>query len=372
MVTARRSHGFGIVGCGVIAPTHASAIATLPGAHLVAVTDIVPEKAKAFAEERGVAWEADLDALLARRDIDVVSVCVPSGLHADIGARAARAGKHLVVEKPIDVTVAAADRLLHAAESAGVLLTVISQHRFDAGPRRLRELVDQGRLGRLILGDAIIKWYRSQGYYESGDWRGTWALDGGGALMNQGVHYVDLLCWILGPVQEVTALCATQAHTIEVEDVALALLRFRSGAVGLLQATTAAYPGFPERLEISGTGGSAVVEAGELKAAELVDEKGDVGAYGGRPGTSVPAGATAAADPAAVADAAHQAQLADFIAALAGDGRPLVTGEQARANVGVIQAVYESARSGRPVVPGRPRRSRQGATADRPGRAEIH
>ena len=211
---------------------------------------------------------------------------------------------------------------------------------------------------------AIIKWYRSQGYYESGDWRGTWALDGGGALMNQGVHYVDLLWWIMGPVQEVTALCVTQAHTIEVEDVALALLRFRSGAVGLLQATTAAYPGFPERLEISGTDGSVVVEAGELRVAELVDEKGDVGAYGGRPGTSAPAGATAAADPAALADAAHQAQLADFLTALDGDGRPLVTGEQARANVAVIRAVYDSARSGRPVVPARPQQSRNGAAAD--------
>ena len=247
--------------------------------------------------------------------------------------------------------MAAADRLLDAAESAGVLLTVISQHRFDAGPRRLRELVDQGRLGRLILGEAAIKWYRSQGYYESGEWRGTWALDGGGALMNQGVHYVDLLCWILGPVQEVTALCVTQAHTIEVEDVAMALLRFRSGAVGLLQATTAAYPGFPERLEISGTGGSVVIEAGELRMVELVDEKGDVGAHGGRPGSSGQASATAAADPAAVADAAHQAQLADFLAALDGDAAPLVTGEQARANVAVIRAVYDSARSGRPVVP---------------------
>jgi UDP-N-acetyl-2-amino-2-deoxyglucuronate dehydrogenase len=368
MVAAQGSHGFGIVGCGVIAPTHANAIAGLHGAHLVAVTDIVPEKAKAFAEERGVAWEADLDALLARRDIDVVSVCVPSGLHADIGVRAARAGKHLVVEKPIDVTVAAADRLLDAAESAGVLLTVISQHRFDTGPRRLRELVDEGRLGRLILGDAIIKWYRSQGYYESGDWRATWALDGGGALMNQGVHYVDLLAWIMGPVQEVTALCATQAHAIEVEDVALALLRFRSGAVGLLQATTAAYPGFPERLEISGTGGSVVIEAGELRVAELVDEKGEVGAYGGSPGPSASAGATAAADPAAVADAAHQTQLADFLTALDGDGRPLVTGEEARANVAVIRAVYDSARSGRPVVPAQPQRSRAGA-ADGAGRA---
>jgi predicted dehydrogenase len=156
----------------------------------------------------------------------------------------------------------------------------------------------------------------------------------------------------------------TQARTIEVEDVALALLRFRSGAVGLLQATTAAYPGFPERLEISGTGGSVIVEAGQLRVAELVDEKGDVGAYGSGPGTSAPTGVTAAADPAAVADAAHRAQLADFLTALDGGGRPLVTGEQARANVAVIRAVYDSARSGRPVVPAPPQRSRNGAAAE--------
>jgi UDP-N-acetyl-2-amino-2-deoxyglucuronate dehydrogenase len=351
MVATPHRYGWGIVGCGVIAPTHANAIAMLPNAHLVSVTDIVPGKAKAFAEDREVAWDADLDALLARPDIDVVSVCVPSGLHADIGVRAARAGKHLVVEKPIDVTVAAADRLLDAAASAGVLLTVISQHRFDPGLRRLRELVDQGRLGRLVLGDAITKWYRSQGYYDSGDWRGTWALDGGGALMNQGVHYLDLLCWIMGPVDQVTALCATQAHAIEVEDVALAQLRFRSGAVGLLQATTAAYPGFPERLEISGTGGSVIVEAGTIRSVELVDEKGDVGAYGGKASPVPSAAATAAADPKAVGDDAHRAQLADFLAALDSGGQPLVTGDEARMDVAVIRAVYDSARSGRPVTP---------------------
>jgi predicted dehydrogenase len=226
MVTGQQRYGFGIIGCGVIAPTHAAAVVALPNAHLVAVTDAVPGKGRSFAAERGVAWEADSGALLARPDIDVVSVCVPSGRHADIGVEVARAGKHLVMEKPLEITLEAADRLLDATASAGVLLTVISQHRFDPGPRRLRELVDQGRLGRLILGDAVIKWYRSQSYYDSGDWRGTWAVDGGGALMNQGVHYLDLLCWIMGEVEEVTALCATQAHTIEVEDVALALLRF--------------------------------------------------------------------------------------------------------------------------------------------------
>jgi predicted dehydrogenase len=358
-----REYGWGIVGCGVIAPTHARAVAALPNAHLVAVTDVDQGKAKALADSRGAAWDASLGALLARPDIDVVSVCVPSGLHAEVGVQAAKAGKHLVIEKPIDVTVAAADRLLGAAAESGVELTVISQHRFDAGVRRLRELIQAGRLGRLTLGEAAVKWYRSQDYYDSGDWRGTWALDGGGALMNQGIHYLDLLCWIMGPVAEVTALCATQAHEVEVEDVALALLRFQSGAVGLMQAATAVYPGFPERLEISGTGGTVVVEGGAIRSAELTDERGEVGAYGAAASTAapvveapvveaaVPLTTTAAADPAAVADEAHRAQLADFLAALDQGGAPLVTGEQARADLAVIRAVYDSARLGRPVTP---------------------
>jgi UDP-N-acetyl-2-amino-2-deoxyglucuronate dehydrogenase len=356
-VATAREYGWGIVGCGVIGPTHARAVAGLPNAHLVAVTDLDQGKAKALAGSSGAAWEADLGALLARPDIDVVSVCVPSGLHAEVAVQAAQAGKHLVIEKPIDVTVAAADRLLGAAAAAGVGLTVISQHRFDAGVRRLRELTESGRLGRLTLGEAAVKWYRSQGYYDSGDWRGTWALDGGGALMNQGVHYLDLLCWIMGPVAEVTALCATQAHEIEVEDVALALLRFTSGAVGLVQAATAVYPGFPERLEVSGTGGSVVVEGGALRSSELVDERGEVGAYGvaatptNPDNQDAPADHTAASDPAALADEAHRAQLADFLAALDQGGQPLVTGEQARADLAVIRAVYDSARLGRPVTP---------------------
>ncbi len=366
MTQRRREYGWGIVGCGVIAPAHARAVAALPGARLVAVTDIDHGRAAALAAESGAAAEPDLDALLARPDIDVVSVCVPSGLHAEIGIRAARAGKHLVIEKPADVTTAAADRLLGQARQAGVALTVISQHRFDPGVRRLRELVDQGRLGRLTLGEASVRWYRSQAYYDSAGWRGTWELDGGGALMNQGVHYLDLLCWIMGPVAEVTALCATQAHEIEVEDTALALLRFRSGAVGLLQATTAAYPGFPERLEICGTGGSATIEAGVLRAAELVAERGETGPYGararpragqegaGQEGAGqegAARAASAAADPAALGESAHRAQLADFLEAVTAGREPLVTGEQARADLAVIEAVYESARLGRPVTP---------------------
>ena len=242
---------------------HAAAIATLPGARLVAVTDVAAGAAAAFAAARGCAAEPGLDALLARPDVDVVCVCVPSGLHAEVGVRAARAGKHLVVEKPIDVTLAAADRLIEAARAAGVALTVISQHRFDPGLIELKRLLDDGALGRLVLAEASTKWYRTQAYYDSAAWRGTWAMDGG-SLMNQGIHYVDLLRWCMGPVTEVTAVCATQAHQVEVEDTALAIVRFGSGAVGTILSSTAAYPGFPQRLEITGTDGTVIVEDGRI------------------------------------------------------------------------------------------------------------
>ena len=238
------TRGFGIVGAGVIAAMHADAIATLPGARLVAVTDVAAGAATAFAAARGGAAEPDLDALLARDDVDVVCVCVPSGLHAEVGVRAAKAGKHLVVEKPIDVTLEAADRLIEAARTAGVALTVISQHRFDPGLIELKRLIGEGALGRLVLGEASTKWYRTQAYYDSAGWRGSWAMDGG-SLMNQGVHYVDLLRWCMGPVTEVTAVCTTQAHQIEAEDTALAIVRFGSGAVGTILSSTAALPRLP-------------------------------------------------------------------------------------------------------------------------------
>jgi predicted dehydrogenase len=184
----------------------------------------------------------------------VVCVCVPSGLHAEVGVRAAKAGKHLVVEKPLDVALEAADRLIAAAREAGVALTVMSQHRFDPGLVELKRLIDSGALGTPLIGEASTKWYRTQAYYDSARWRGTWAMDGG-ALLNQGVHYADLLLWCMGPATEVTAVCATQAHQIEVEDTALAIVRFASGAVGTLSATTAAYPGFAQRLEVTGADG---------------------------------------------------------------------------------------------------------------------
>jgi predicted dehydrogenase len=337
--------GFGIVGSGTIAAMHADAIAALPGARLAAVTDIDAGPAAAFAAARGGTAEPDLDALLARTDVDVVCVCVPSGLHAEVGVRAAQAGKHLVVEKPIDVTLAAADRLIEAARTAGVGLTVISQHRFDPGLIETRRLLGERALGSLVLGEASTKWYRGQDYYDSASWRGTWAMDGG-SLMNQGIHYVDLLRWCMGPVAEVTAVCTTQAHRIEAEDTALAILRFTSGAVGTVMSSTAAFPGFPQRLEITGTDGTVIIEDGQIVRRAFGDDtqRDHDQRDHDRPGAS--------ADPAALDVSGHTAQLGDLLAAI-GEGRePAVGGQAGRDALEIVCAVYESSRSGRTVTLG--------------------
>jgi UDP-N-acetyl-2-amino-2-deoxyglucuronate dehydrogenase len=350
------TRGFGIVGAGVIAAIHADAIAMLgntglPDARLVAVTDVAADAAAAFAAARGCAAEPDLGALLARPDVEVVCVCVPSGLHAAIGVQAAKAGKHLVVEKPIDVSLEAADRLIDAARAAGVALTVISQHRFDPGLVELRRLLDDGALGRLVLGEASTKWYRAQAYYDSAAWRGTYAMDGG-SLMNQGVHYVDLLRWCLGPPAEVTAVCTTQAHQIEVEDTALGIVRFASGAVGTILSSTAAFPGFPQRLEITGTGGTVTVQDGRIVGRALATDPGPAARDG-----AAEAGRSAAADPAALGVASHAAQLADLLDAVDTGREPAVCGRDGRDALEIVLAVYEASRTGRPVILGSGRSS---------------
>ncbi len=343
-------HGFGIVGCGVIASFHAKAIGELPGARLVAVADASPQRARDLASDFG-AEALDVGGLLARPDIDVICVCVPSGAHAEIGVLAAAASKHVVVEKPIEVTLEAADRLIAASNKYGVTLSVISQHRWDGGVQALKELVDSGKLGRLVLGDAIVKWYRTQEYYESGDWRGTLKLDGGGALMNQGVHYVDLLQWVMGPVERVFARTRTSAHqNIEVEDIALAVLSFANGAVGVIECSTVVYPGLSERLEVTGTGGTAIVEAGELKIRELKAEKGETSPYGAKAQTWSEGKSAAAANPADISYLGHREQLRDFLRAIESGGKPAIDGPEARKPLEIILAIYESARTGRDVT----------------------
>jgi predicted dehydrogenase len=227
-----------------------------------------------------------------------------------------------------------------------VALTVISQHRFDPGLIELKRLLGDGALGRLVLAEASTKWYRTQAYYDSAAWRGTWAMDGG-SLMNQGIHYVDLLRWCMGPVTEVTAVCATQAHQVEVEDTALAIVRFGSGAVGTILSSTAAYPGFPQRLEITGTDGTVIVEDGRIVRRAFGAQ-----ATAGDPGEDADPGAGAAgaaADPAAIEVASHAAQIADLLAAVEEGRAPAVDGQAGRDALEIVRAVYESARTGAPV-----------------------
>jgi predicted dehydrogenase len=349
---------FGILGCGVIGPHHARAIAGLPdAAELVAVADTVPERAEKLAQEYGCACHDNAVDLLARPDLDTVSICTPSGTHAEHAMDALRAGKHVVIEKPVDVQLGVIDALIEVQRATPLKAAVISQHRFDLSTQIVHEAARAGRFGRLTVGAARVSWWRSQGYYDSGEWRGTWALDGGGALMNQSIHTLDLLQWVMGPIVEVSAYSGLLAHErIEVEDVAVAILKFESGALGLLEATTAAYPGLTARLEVHGDRGSAVISDDELEYYHSAVQGEGGPAYGAGGGGNQAAevlsrhqererGATAGADPASLS-MAHRAQIADFIAAVREGREPLVNVEEARKVVAVILAVYDSARQG--------------------------
>lgn len=345
----------GVIGCGVVHGTHCDALANIEGAQLAAVYDIVAERAKASSDKYGVPAAQSLQELFDL--VDAVNLCVPSGLHAEIGLQAAKAGKHVLSEKPIDVTYANALALVEGCEKHGVTLGVISQHRFSADMRKLHDLAQDGSFGRLVQGDCYNKWYRSQAYYDSGDWRGTWALDGGGCLMNQGVHYVDMIQWVMGGVKAVQAQVRTASHErIEVEDIANALVEYKNGAVGVIQGSTSFYPGMAERLEVHGVFGSAVIEGDRMKFLKIDAENCGQGLYGDgvnkQPTPSVHLhgeGAptnTGSADPTAAFGNQHQLQIEDFVKALADGKPPYITGRAALEPLKVILAIYESGRKG--------------------------
>lgn len=343
---------FGIVGCGAIHTTHADALGMIDGAQVVGFYDIKPERAAASAEKYGVTAASSLDELCER--VDAICVCVPSGDHANVAIEAAKRGRHVVCEKPIDVDLRAAQALIDECERAGVTLSVISQHRFAKDIQAVRDAAQSGALGPLIAGDMSNKWFRTQAYYDSGDWRGTWRLDGGGCLMNQGVHYVDMLQWIMGGVRAVRAQTRTVSHErIEVEDIANVLLEYENGAVGVIQASTAYFPGLAERLEIHGKWGTAIIEADRLKVWEVDEKAAGEGLYGkgvlSQPTPNLHtqgqnSDGTGAADPKAIWTEQHRLQLEDFTRAVRDGREPFVTGRAALEPLKVILAVYESAR----------------------------
>lgn len=374
---SNRSVRFAIVGCGIIGRLHAEVLAAgRNGTALTVLVDTEVDEARAVADHvvdlyggAAPAVTASLEEALARDDVDAVAVCTPSGLHATVAVAVLEAGKHLVVEKPVDVSLDAARSIADAAASArpGTVASVISQHRFDPASLAVHEAVTAGELGRLTSAVATVSWWRSQSYYDSGEWRGTWELDGGGALMNQGVHTVDLLLWFLGTPVDVVAHTALLAHErVEVEDTVAAVVRFESGALATLHATTAAYPGLTVRLQVMGASGSAVIDNDRLfyfhsaqradveaagdsgvgpdrgvggdgnQAAAVVGEHESGRVTGGGPGTSA-------------MFAGHDRQYADVVEAIRTGREPGVTVADAALALATVQAVYASARTGAPV-----------------------
>lgn len=342
--------GFAVIGCGMIANFHAKAIAEIRGAKLVACFDNRPESADKFASTIGCKSYHRLEDLLADPDVHVVNICTPSGAHMDPAVAAAKAGKHVVVEKPLEITLNRCDAIIHACEKAGTKLATIMPSRFSGANVALKEAIDSGRFGKLTLGDTYVKWWRTQQYYDSGGWRGTWALDGGGAYMNQAIHNVDLIYWLMGDVSEVSAITGTLAHErIEVEDTGVAAIRFANGAIGTIAATTSAFPGLLKRTEIHGDQGSAIVEQDSIKFWEFAKkgrkDEATLKKYGETSTTSGGAG-----DPSAISHLGHKLQLQDLIKAIETGGDPLVDGRQGRKSVEIILAIYQSSWTGKRVT----------------------
>jgi predicted dehydrogenase len=334
----------GIIGGGNISDTHARAAREIDGVEIAAIHGRNREKTARLAHAYGGTAYTDLPAFLGHKPMQIVLIGSPSGLHAEQGIAAARCGLHVLVEKPIDIKTERVDALIDQCEWANVKLGVFFQDRVAPGIRKVKDLVDAGKLGKPILVSGRVKWYRPPEYYSGPRWRGTWALDGGGALMNQGVHTVDLLLWLMGDVDRVSARAITALHDIEVEDTVVTTLEFANGAIGTLEAATSVYPGYRRRVELTGSEGTIILEQDRIIAADLhaplaerfepIEETGN----------------SAATSPIVSDVSGHKKIIEDFLRAIETDTKPICDGREGRRSVEVVQAIYESSRTGRPVI----------------------
>jgi predicted dehydrogenase len=343
---------FAIIGCGMIARFHARALADVPGAKVAALVSRNEANARKLAESENLQCDVytDLAPVLARKDIDVVIVTTPSGAHMEPAVAAAQAGKHVVVEKPLEITLERCDGIIAACDRAGVQLCTIFPSRFADANIALKQAVDAGKFGRLTLAETTCKWWRPQSYYDEGGWKGTRALDGGGALMNQAIHNVDLLLWMMGRPTHITGYTATLAHErIEVEDTAVACLRFATGALGVIQAATSVYPGLPKTIAIHGDKGTAVIEQEDILRWDFDPETESDRTI--RTRFAQKSGASGgASNPASISHVYHARQLADFVHAIEAGRPPQVDGREGRKAVEVILAIYQSAKDSRTVA----------------------
>jgi UDP-N-acetyl-2-amino-2-deoxyglucuronate dehydrogenase len=340
-VSAERAVRVGLVGCGRISGSHVASIDKIDGLRLVAVADVEIDRANALAEGRGIPAFRTVEELVGGAECDVVTVCTPSGLHPAHGIVAARAGRHVIVEKPMAISLADADALVQACDAAGVHLFVVKQNRLNPPVQLLRRAVDKGRFGRIYLANTTVRWTRPQEYYDAAPWRGTWEFDGG-AIMNQASHYVDLIQWLVGPVESVVAKTATLARQIETEDTGIAALRFRSGALGVIEVTVLTYP---RNLEGSITilgekgavkiGGTAVNRVEHWQFADYDDDDKLVDAANTSPPTVYGFG--------------HEGYYRNVLAVLRGEAKPGTDGREGRKSLELILGIYESAKTGREV-----------------------
>ena len=343
---------WGIIGCGVIAPFHADSVAASEYADLVAVCDIDEDKGQAFAENYGgVAFYADYRQMLSEGGLDAVSICTPSGMHSDMAVAAAEAGVHILCEKPMAITVPQMDAMMEAVDKAGVKMGVIFQRRTYEVSKVVREAIQSGLLGQMTLGDAYLKYYRSPAYYQSADWRATWELDGGGALMNQGVHGIDLLLWVVGDVESVFAKAEAKVRDIVVEDTCVAVLTFKNGAYGVLEGTTSSNPGETTTLALHGEKGTIILDDSGVRKWAVSDDKSVV-ARNDEEKCVTRAALSATSDPKSISRYGHQVQVDDLCIAIAEDREPMITGASARKAVELILAIYESAQTGKEVKMG--------------------
>jgi UDP-N-acetyl-2-amino-2-deoxyglucuronate dehydrogenase len=343
-VSAKRNFRIGIVGCGRISQYHVDAIGKVEGLTLAAVCDIDAARAEATGENAGVPWFTSLDTMLKDAELDIVAVCTPSGLHPEHGIAAARAGKHVVSEKPMALSLEGADALIAACDKAGTKLFVVKQNRLNPPIQLLKRAVERGRFGRIFMANVTVRWQRPAEYYEAEKWRGTWQYDGG-AIMNQASHYVDLIQWLVGPVESVMAKTATQARKIEAEDSGAAVMRFESGAIGVIEVNVLTYPrnyeGSITLIGETGTvriGGTSVNKVEHWSFAEYDDDDKlvETGVINTNPPTVYGFG--------------HEGYYRNVVAVLRGKGTADTDGREGRKSLALILAIYESAQTGKDVT----------------------
>ena len=334
---------FGIVGCGVISRWHADSIESIDNAKLIGATDPNTDALHSFIQDYGIKGFATLEEMLKSDEVNAISICTPSGLHAPQAILAANYGVNVIVEKPMAITLREIDEIIRACEKSGIKFSVISQLRFSETVQRVRQAVKEKEIGDVMLCDLYMKYYRSPDYYASSSWRGTWDMDGGGALMNQGIHGIDVLQYIMGPVKSIFGQIRTLTHAIEGEDTATAILEFQNGALGVIEGTTSVYPGYSRRIEIHGDQGSIILEEDNIIEWKTVD--GDNVEH-----IASSSEFNSASDPTAIGKKGHIKQINDFVNAILEDRQPLLDQYDGKIPVEIILGIYESSKSNKKVL----------------------